>query len=94
MALSGCGSDAEEETGVQEESAAEPSHLYTKDKVPEPENIAFSVQYPGKDPIELVGHYWHNADAVESERKSPAIVEFLPYRRRDGTITTDSKMHP
>jgi predicted acyl esterase len=94
LALSGCGSDAEEESSVQEESAAEPSHLYTKDKVPDPENTVFSVQYPGKDPIELVGHYWYNADAVESERKIPAIVEFNPYRRRDGTITTDSKMHP
>ena len=51
------------------------------------------MQYPGKDPIELVGHYWYNADAVDAGRKNPAIVEFLPYRRRDGTMTSDSKMH-
>jgi predicted acyl esterase len=94
LALSGCGSDAEEESGAQQEPAAEPTHLYTRDKVPDPENIVFSVQYPGKDPIELVGHYWYNADAVDSGMKCPAIVEFLPYRRRDGTITSDSKMHP
>jgi predicted acyl esterase len=31
---------------------------------------------------------------VEAGRKNPAMVEFLPYRRRDGTMAADSKMHP
>jgi predicted acyl esterase len=31
---------------------------------------------------------------VEAGRKNPAIVEFLLYRRRDGTMATDSQMHP
>ena len=85
---------AAEESGAVEKSVAEPKHLYTRDKVPEPKNVTFSVQYPGKDPIELVGHYWYNADAVNGGRKCPAIVEFLPYRRRDGTMMSDSKMYP
>ncbi len=31
---------------------------------------------------------------MEAGRKNPTIVEFLPYWRRDGTMATDSKMHP
>lgn len=56
LAFSGCGV-ASQESGAEEQPGAEPRHLYTKDKVPDPENVTFSVQYPGKAPTELVGHY-------------------------------------
>ena len=45
LALSGCGTPSQE-PGAQTQSGVEPSHLYTKDQVPDPGNIAFSVQYP------------------------------------------------
>ena len=69
-------------------------YLHTRDKVPDPTNLFFSVQYPGKPPIRLAAHYWYNADAVKRGTRCPAIVEFLPYRRRDGTMLADSKMYP
>ena len=52
------------------------------------------MQYPGKAPIRLAGHFWYNADTVTAGRRCPAIVEFVPYRRRDGTMIADSKMYP
>ena len=52
------------------------------------------MTYPGKAPIKLAGHFWFNSDARNAGRKCPAIVEFLPYRRRDGTMLADAKMYP
>jgi predicted acyl esterase len=69
-------------------------YLAVRDKVPDPKDIFFSVQYPGKAPIRLAGHFWYNADTVTAGRTCPAIVEFVPYRRRDGTMIADSKMYP
>lgn len=69
-------------------------YLAVRDKVPDPKDIFFSVQYPGKPPIRLAGHFWYNAETVSAGKKCPAIVEFVPYRRRDGTMIADSKMYP
>ena len=44
------------------------------------------MTYPGKAPIKLAGHFWFNSDARNAGRECPAIVELLPYRRRDGTM--------
>jgi hypothetical protein len=55
LALSGC-SVASQESGAEEQPGSEPRHLYTKDKVPDPENVTFLVQ-SGKAPTKLVGHY-------------------------------------
>jgi uncharacterized protein len=70
-------------------------------KVPDPQNIFFKVAFPDpanptNPPIEikLAGHYWYNAESLKAGRKCPAIVEFNPYRRRDGTIYADSEMYP
>ena len=52
------------------------------------------MTYPGKAPIKLAGHFWFNSDARNAGRKCPAIVELLPYRRRDGTMLADAKMYP
>src|SRR5262245_43330794 len=68
--------------------------LPARDRVPDPENVFFSVQLPGKTPIRLAGHFWFNAEARKSGTRCPAIVEFVPYRRRDGTLIADSKMYP
>ncbi|MFE2181149.1 CocE/NonD family hydrolase [Streptomyces sp. NPDC059455] len=64
------------------------------DEVPFPRDIAFTVHYPGNRPITLRAHYWYQADALRSGRACPAIVEFNPYRRRDGTLYADSMMYP
>jgi uncharacterized protein len=76
------------------EAAEEHPFLKVRDKVPDPENVFFEVQYPGKTPIKLAGHFWFNADTLKAGKKCPAIVEFNPYRRRDGTMLLDAKMYP
>jgi len=62
--------------------------------VPFPKNITFTVKVPGKSPVVLSGHYWYNANSVRDKVRCPAIVELNPYRCRDGTMYTDSKMYP
>ncbi len=79
---------------IGESSAEEHAFLKVRDKVPDPENVFFEVQYPGKAPIRLAGHFWFNADTLKAGTKCPAIVEFNPYRRRDGTMIGDAKMYP
>ena len=74
--------------------AEEHRFLKVRDKVPDPENIFFEVQYPGKAPLRLAGHFWFNAETLKAGTKCPAIVEFNPYRRRDGTMIVDAKMYP
>jgi putative CocE/NonD family hydrolase len=74
--------------------ADEVHYLKVRDKVPDPKDIFFSVHYPGAAPLRLAGHYWYNADTLKAGEKCPAIVEFVPYRRRDGTMIADSKMYP
>jgi hypothetical protein len=66
----------------------------TLKQVPLRKNISFTVKFSDKSPIELSGHYWYNAAALAAGRKCPAIVEFNPYRCRDGTMYVDSKMYP
>ncbi|MGH6750477.1 MAG: CocE/NonD family hydrolase, partial [Methyloceanibacter sp.] len=65
-----------------------------RDKVPDPENAFFEVTFPDKEPIRLAGHFWYNAETAKAGIKCPAIVEFNPYRRRDGTMIGDAKMYP
>jgi predicted acyl esterase len=74
--------------------APEEIYLTTRDKVPDPKDVFFTVEYPGKSPIKLAGHYWYNTDVEKSGEKVPAIVEFNPYRRRDGMMIPDSMMYP
>lgn len=45
-----------------------------------------------KDGARLAATIWLPRDAVE--RPVPAILELIPYRRRDGTVFRDMKMHP
>jgi uncharacterized protein len=77
-----------------EVAGEEHAYLKVRDKVPDPENVFFEVQYAGNAPIKLAGHFWFNADTLKAGKKCPAIVEFNPYRRRDGTMIGDAKMYP
>jgi putative CocE/NonD family hydrolase len=59
-----------------------------------PTDESFEVS-GGEGIIRLQAHYWCKGDPNEPGRKKcPAIVEFNPYRRRDGTMYADSKMYP
>lgn len=91
--VSPCFADSSPEEALAE-PAADGQHLRTRDRVPDPRDIGFTVHYPGRDPIRLVGHYWFNAATVASGQRCPAIVEFNPYRRRDGMLLSDSWMYP
>ena len=47
---------------------------------------------PLSDGVNLAARIWMPEDAVE--RPVPAILEFLPYRKRDGTSERDAITHP
>jgi hypothetical protein len=66
----------------------------TLKQVPLPKNISFTVKFSDKLPITLSGHYWYNAAALAAGRKCPAIVEFNPYRCRDGTMKPTARCIP
>ena len=50
------------------------------------------VFIPLADGTRLAATIWLPKDAAE--RPVPAILELIPYRRRDGTVFRDMKMHP
>ena len=47
---------------------------------------------PLRDGIHLAARIWLPADA--EQRRVPAILEYLPYRKRDGTSERDALTHP
>jgi uncharacterized protein len=50
------------------------------------------VRIPMPDGVSLAARIWRPADAPENP--VPAILEFVPYRRRDGTAERDALTHP
>ena len=64
------------------------------DVVPVPKNIAFAVTTTSGRELTLRAHYWYHAPAMKSGKRLPAIVDFNPYRRRDGMLYVDSMMYP
>lgn len=50
------------------------------------------VQIPVSDGIELAARIWRPVDS--DDRPVPAVLEFIPYRRRDLTAQRDSIHHP
>jgi uncharacterized protein len=62
--------------------------------VPAPKNIEFTVTLPGERALTLRAHYWFHAPAMKAGKRLPAIVDFNPYRRRDGMLSVDSMMYP
>jgi uncharacterized protein len=57
-------------------------------KVKETENLFI----PLKDGTKLAARLWLPTDATKN--KVPALLEYLPYRKRDGTTTRDALTHP
>ena len=51
-----------------------------------------TIWIPLKDGCRLAARIWLPDDAETSP--VPAILEYLPYRRRDGTIVRDELTHP
>ena len=47
---------------------------------------------PLPDGIQLAARAWLPTDAIEYP--VPAILEYIPYRKRDGTAIRDEQMHP
>jgi predicted acyl esterase len=64
------------------------------DVVPPPKEIAFEVTVRGGGRLTLRAHYWYHAPAMRAGKRLPAIVDFNPYRRRDGMLYVDSMMYP
>lgn len=64
------------------------------DVVPVPKDIAFVVDFPDGRALTLRAHYWYHAPALKAGKRLPAIVDFNPYRRRDGMLYVDSMMYP
>jgi hypothetical protein len=64
------------------------------DVVPVPKDIAFVVEFPGARTLTLRAHYWYHAPSMRAGKRLPAIVDFNPYRRRDGMLYVDSMMYP
>ena len=57
-------------------------------KVKEIENLWIELS----DGVKLAARVWLPEDA--EEKPVPAILEYLPYRKRDGTIVRDQLTHP
>ena len=51
-----------------------------------------NAEIPLKDGTKLAARIWLPADAEKSP--VPAILEYLPYRKRDGTYVRDQLTHP
>ncbi len=50
------------------------------------------IQIPMRDGIKLAARIWMPENA--NEQPVPAILEYIPYRRRDNTRARDESMHP
>jgi uncharacterized protein len=64
------------------------------DVVPAPKNIEFPVTFADGRRLTLRAHYWYHAPSMRAGKRLPAIVDFNPYRRRDGMLYVDSMMYP
>ena len=51
-----------------------------------------AVRIPMADGAHLVARIWRPAGSEKAP--VPAILEFIPYRRRDNTAERDATMHP
>lgn len=68
----------------------EPCEILPTPSVGDPERVEFSVTGES-GPLILRGHRWRGAAALGPR---PALVEFNPYRCRDGMLYVDSLMYP
>src|SRR5262249_18696287 len=61
-------------------------------RFPRPVRIIEHTLIPLKDGTRLAAKIWLPADAEQDP--VPAILEYLPYRKRDGTFERDALTHP
>ncbi|MGH6932825.1 MAG: CocE/NonD family hydrolase, partial [Dongiaceae bacterium] len=61
------------------------------DPLPEPVDIIDPVWIPMSDGCRLAARLW--LPRGSSAKPSPAILEYIPYRRRDGTVIGDMPRH-
>src|SRR5215471_8732872 len=61
-------------------------------KFPRRVNVLRDVFIPMSDGTKLAAQIWLPSDATR--HKVPAILEYLPYRKRDGTSERDALTHP
>jgi uncharacterized protein len=66
--------------------------LKTIEKFPRDVREIENVFIPLRDGTKLAARIWLPADAEKNP--VPAILEYLPYRKRDGTATRDALTHP
>ena len=92
VALGGCGMHSGDPPGWDADEEIDPDKI--RSQVPDPRDIGFMVQAPGKGPLRLMGHYWYPAARLAAGERLPAVVELNPYRRRDGTLSGDSTWYP
>src|SRR5579871_4333608 len=62
------------------------------EKFPRPVRMHDDVRIPLSDGVHLAARIWRPVDS--DSRPVPAILEYLPYRRRDGTAGRDYLTHP
>ena len=59
---------------------------------PDRYSILENVVIPLRDGVKLYARIWLPEDAQQTA--VPAVLEFLPYRRRDGTAARDESTYP
>ncbi|HET6223159.1 MAG TPA: CocE/NonD family hydrolase, partial [Dongiaceae bacterium] len=66
--------------------------MKTVEKFPRDVREIENIFIPLRDGTKLAARIWLPADAEKNP--VPAILEYLPYRKRDGTATRDAFTHP
>ena len=74
------------------EQASQGELLSTVEKFPREVREIENVFIPLRDGTKLAARIWLPVDAEKNP--VPAILEYLPYRKRDGTATRDALTHP
>ncbi len=70
----------------------EPANLETVEAFPHEIVDEPTLWVPLADGTRLAARLWRPADAERNP--VPAILEFIPYRRRDGRLAVDERIHP
>src|SRR6056297_4247337 len=70
---------------------APPSELEFVSQFPHPICVIENEWIPMPDGTRLAAKIWRPADAMSNP--VPAILEYLPYRKRDGTVARDTMTH-
>ena len=66
--------------------------MRTVEQFPRKIEMLDDIRIPLSDGTTLAARIWRPVDAMSDP--VPAILEYLPYRRRDGTAERDALTHP